>query len=142
MQTATSVTPSRLADKRLHFKWYSKQDVLSLTKVRRFETKLGERIQVCPPGVDPEQFLEQSTASYVLIGVPEDIGVKANQGMGGADTAWVPFLQNFLNIQSNDFLDGNEMLLLGHFDFGDIQYLIDHTAKGDSEKIDAYRHAV
>ena len=127
---------------RLHFKWCSKHDVLSLTKVRKFETKLGERVQACLPGQDPASFLQQSTARFVLIGIPEDIGVKANHGMGGADTAWVPFLQSFLNIQSNDFLDGEEILLMGHFDFGDMQYLIDHTAKGEDEKLEAYRHAV
>ncbi|MBP6591029.1 MAG: arginase family protein, partial [Chitinophagaceae bacterium] len=63
-------------------------------------------------------------------------------GIGGTDTLWIPFLQSFLNVQSNDFFDGNEVLLLGHFDFGDIQYLIDTTAKSDEERIEAYRHAV
>ena len=28
-----------------HFKFYSKEDILSLTKIRRFETKLGERVK-------------------------------------------------------------------------------------------------
>ena len=28
-----------------HFKFYSKEDILSLTRVRRFETRLGERVQ-------------------------------------------------------------------------------------------------
>jgi formiminoglutamase len=32
--------------------------------------------------------------------------------------------------------------VVGHFDFGDIQYLIDTTAKTEEEKIEAYRHAV
>jgi len=34
------------------------------------------------------------------------------------------------------FFDGNDVLLLGHFDFGDMQYLIDTTAKGDDERIE------
>ena len=29
-----------------HLKLYTKQDILSLTKLRRFETKLGERLQI------------------------------------------------------------------------------------------------
>ena len=129
-------------EKRIHFKWYCKQDVLSLTRLRQFETRIGERVQVAHPGQDPEEFLSKSSARFVLLGVPEDIGVRANLGVPGADTAWIPFLQSFLNMQSNDFLDGQELLLLGHFDFGDIQYLIDHTARGDQERMDAYRHAV
>src|SRR6186997_3634539 len=126
----------------LHLKIYSKQDVLSLTKLRRFETKLGERLQVISDQSSIEKSLASSPARFVLFGVPEDLGAKGNFGIGGADTLWIPFLQNFLNIQSNDFFDGGEVLLLGHFDFGDIQYLIDKTARGEEEKIEAYRHAV
>ena len=125
-----------------HFKFYNKQDVLSLTKVRRFETKLGEMVQVIRDKDDLETALKESISPYVLIGVPEDIGVRANGGVGGADTAWIPFLQSFLNIQSNDFFLGDEILLLGHFDFGDIQYVIDKNAQNEEEKLEAYRHAV
>jgi len=126
----------------LHLKIYNKQDVLSLTRIRRFETKLGERLQVIQDTGDIARSLATSTAKYVLFGVPEDLGAKGNYGIGGTDTLWIPFLQSFLNIQSNDFFDGAEVLLLGHFDFGDIQYLIDTTARTHEEKIEAYRHAV
>ena len=125
-----------------HFKIYTKQEILALTNLRKFETKLGERVQAAK---NPENILEaiQSTpAGYVLFGIPEDIGVKANESIGGADTAWFPFVREFLNIQSNNFLDGPEILVLGHFDFGDMQYLIDTTAKKEEEKLEAYRHAV
>ena len=124
-----------------HLKIYNKEDILSLTKLRKFETKLGERMEFISNN-DMGDSLKESKAKFVLVGIPEDIGIKANGSVGGADTVWLPFLQKFLNIQSNDFLDGGEILLLGHFDFGDIQYLIDTTAKGDEEKIEAYRHAV
>ncbi len=126
----------------VHFKFYNKQDVLSLTRVRRFETKLGEMIQVIDNSNNIEKSLNDTVSKYVLFGIPEDIGVRANGGLPGADTAWVPFLQSFLNIQSNDFLPGDELLLLGHFDFSDIQFLIDKNAQTDDEKIEAYRHAV
>ena len=124
-----------------HFKFYGKNDVGSLTKRRRFETKLGERIQFLKTGDWPE-VIQQSSAKYVLVGIPEDIGVQANQGTGGADTNWYPFLHAFLNIQSNDFCSGEDILLLGHFDFGDLKYLIESHAYNDQEKTDAYRHAV
>ena len=125
-----------------HFKFYTKEDILSLTKVRRFETKIGERISCIQPGGEWIEMLQQSNAQYVLIGIPEDIGVKANYGTGGADTVWLPFLTSFLNVQSNDFFTGDNVLLLGHFDFGDIKYLIENNAYGSDELIDAYRHAV
>jgi formiminoglutamase len=138
-QTKTLETANPLIP---HLKLYNKQDVLSLTKLRRFETKLGERIQVVLDHNELEKAIIGSAAKYVLFGVPEDLGAKGNYGIGGTDTLWIPFLQSFLNIQSNDFLDGNDILLAGHFDFGDIQYLIDKTAKSEEEKIEAYRHAV
>ena len=123
-----------------HFKFYTKEDILSITKIRRFETKLGERVQIIQPNGEWFEMLQYSKAKYVLLGIPEDIGVKANYGTGGTDTVWLPFLNAFLNIQSNDFLTGENILLLGHFDFGDIKYTIENNAYGQEELIDAYRH--
>jgi len=125
-----------------HLKVYNKQDLLTLTRLRRFETKLGERLRVVSNAQDLNRSLNESTAKYVIVGVPEDIGVKANLGIGGADTAWVSFLQSFLNIQSNDFLPGDNILLLGHFDFSDLCLVIEENAGSYEEKTEAYRHAV
>ena len=125
----------------VHFKRYRKSDLLQLTRIRRFETKIGERLQVAE-GADLAAALAASSAQYVLFGIPESIGVKANGGVGGTDTAWPSFLAAFLNTQSNDFLSGEEILLLGHFDFFDMERLIDNNALGADEKLEAYRHAV
>ncbi len=125
-----------------HFKFYSKEDILSLTKVRRFETRLGERVQFLKKEGEWPEVLQQSSAKYVVLGIPEDIGVKANYGIGGTDTAWLSFLSAFLNTQSNDFLTGENILMLGHFDFGDIKFLIENNAYNPDELIDAYRHAL
>lgn len=125
-----------------HFKSYTKQDVLSLVKIRRFETKLGERIQVLNDPTTIVDSLKSLTARYVIIGIPEDIGIQANFGTAGASTAWISFLHSFLNIQSNDFFEGSEVAVIGHFDFGDIQFVIDKNAHTEEEKIEAYRHAV
>lgn len=125
-----------------HFRFYSKPDVLSLTRVRRFETRVGERILSLPGSENWSNALEQSPAKYVIIGIPEDIGVKGNYGLGGADTCWHPFLHSFLNMQNNAFFDAGEVLLLGNFDFGDMKYLIENSARDSDEMIDAYRHAV
>ncbi len=125
-----------------HFKFYSKEDVLSLTSIRRFETKIGERIKIISATEEWIEELQHSAAKFVLLGIPEDIGVKANFGMGGADTAWLPFLSSFVNLQSNDFFTGEDVLMLGHFDFGDVKYLIENNAFNQDELIEAYRHAV
>lgn len=125
-----------------HFKWYNKQDILSLTQIRRFETKIGERVQVSTSPGEGAASLTSLPARFVVFGIPEDIGVQANYGTPGTGTLWLSFLQYFLNIQSNDFLVGEEIAIIGHFDFGDIQYLIDRNAQDTEEKVEAYRHAV
>lgn len=129
-------------DSMQHFKYYNKQDILYLTRIRRFETKLGEQVKLIGNSSQLESELKQPGIKYVLFGIPEDIGVRANAGIGGTDSAWISFLSAFLNTQSNDFLIGDQILVLGHFDFGDIKYLIEQNAHGQEEKIDAYRHAV
>ena len=121
---------------------YSKQDILTLTRVRKFETKVGERLTAADDPNDIEKSLRSSDAAYVIVGIPEDMGVKANYGVGGTDTAWISFLQAFLNIQSSDFIAGNNIMLLGHFDFNSIVALIEKNAHNYEERIDAYRHAV
>jgi formiminoglutamase len=124
-----------------HFKFYTKPDLLSLTRIRRFETKTGETIQVLGDDHTTEAFTKIDPR-YIVFGIPEDIGVQANEGMPGTGSAWLSFLHSFLNVQSNDFFNGDDVAVIGHFDFGDIQYLIDKNAHGFDEKLEAYRHAV
>lgn len=126
----------------VHFKIYTKQDILSLVKLRWFETKLGERVQVLADAGNVAKAVKNLKAKYVVVGIPEDIGVQANYGVAGTSTAWPSFLQSFLNIQSNDFLMGEEIAVIGHFDFDDVKHLIDKNAQDEEEKVEAYRHAV
>lgn len=121
---------------------YSKQDILSRTRLRKFETKLGERVLTAGDGGSLTERIGGTQAEYVVFGIPEDIGARANGSLGGTSTAWQPFLDCFLNIQSNDFLTGDNILVLGHFDFSEMQRLIETNAHGQEEKLEAYRHAV
>ncbi|MDQ6890384.1 MAG: arginase family protein [Bacteroidota bacterium] len=124
-----------------HFTTYNRTDILSITHKRKFETKLGEMAQTAN-GVEIEEAIAQTSAPYILIGVPEDIGVKANGGIGGTDSCWFSFLDSFLNIQSNDFLRGDQIFIAGHFDFSKVKNLINANAATVEEKMIAYRHAV
>ncbi len=135
-------TPRKDRNDMKHFRYYSKQDILNITKLRRYETKLGEMLKTLDHSGDIGSQIESSSAKFVLFGIPEDIGIRANFGTGGADSAWLPFLQSLVNVQSSDRLTGEEIILLGHFDFSDVDQLIDLNAKGQDERIDALRHAV
>jgi formiminoglutamase len=124
-----------------NFKRLDKKDLLMLTHTRKYETKLGE-IVLCDSTTDFEKAISETSAKYIVFGIPEDIGIKANLGKGGADSAWFPFLDSFLNIQSNDFLNGENIFIAGNFDFTGAQKLINVNAATDEEKIIAYRSYV
>lgn len=104
-----------------HFLFYKKENYLAFTKTRGGETKLGEKIQAISNEKKWQDELKKSSAKFVLIGIPEDIGVKANLGVGGTHSAWKSFLNSFFNVQHNSFLNGETVLLLGEFDFAEFQ---------------------
>jgi formiminoglutamase len=99
-----------------HLKIYNNEYISSLTRKRSGEKKLGESVQTIPD----LSVLKDTSSRFVLLGIPEDIGVRANYGRGGAHTAWQPALSNILNVQSNGFLKGDELLVLGHVDVDDL----------------------
>lgn len=100
------------------FRVYDALDISSIVKKREGETRFGEKVSSLPwDASDPLKLLKEQSARYVLIGLPEDIGVRANHGRGGSYSAWQPVLNTLLNVQSNSFLNGRELLVLGHFDF-------------------------
>lgn len=90
-------------------KIYTSDDILSFVNQRDGEVKLGEKVLFTSSLDD----LHKTTATFVLLGIPEDIGVRANLGTGGAQTAWVPTIKALLNMQSNSFFSGEELLILG-----------------------------
>ncbi len=60
-------------------KIYSEKDIASFIKKRAGETKFGEKISF----VETLDDLQNHSAKYVLWGIPEDIGVRANYGNPG-----------------------------------------------------------
>jgi formiminoglutamase len=100
-------------------KFYSNSDLQKITRKRSGETRLGNCVQYLD-STNIQDSLFKSSSKFVLLGLPEDIGVRANYGRGGAHTAWQPALNNILNMQSNTYLTGKELLVLGHIDFDDL----------------------
>ena len=69
-----------------------------------------------PKDTDPISFLMLSEAKFVLFGIPEDIGVRANFGRPGAASAWKSAIKSIANIQHNRFSKGNQIIILGTLD--------------------------
>jgi formiminoglutamase len=99
---------------------YNQNIINELTRKRANETKIGETVSVINNTDNWKEELKTASAKFVLIGIPEDIGVRANYGRGGAHTAWKPTLDSFLNQQHNYFLDGSNCLVLGHVQVEDL----------------------
>ena len=94
-------------------KFYSNNDISSLISVRENETKLGEKLTF----VSSVEELKSQPSSFVILGIPESVGAKANYGKAGAENAWSTFLKSFANVQHNHFISTKNIILLGEFQF-------------------------
>lgn len=104
-----------------YFNFYKAEHHLVFTKIRPGETKLGQVIAAIKNEKRWKDELSKSSARFVIIGIPEHIGVKANLGTEGTVSAWNAFLNSFLSIQQNSFFRVEDMLLLGNFDFSELE---------------------
>lgn len=110
-----------------YFNRYSSETLEGYINPRSNETRLGQKVSA---EINP-------TSRFALIGIPESVGVRANGGIGGTETAWENFLQTFLNIQSTPQLSGEEIVLYGSFNFSDLGKTDDvEILRKEVEKID------
>ena len=99
-------------------------DLAKVTNHRSGEVKFGEKMITMPKGNNVIDFLKSTDAKYVLIGIPEDIGVRANYGRPGAASAWQSAIASIANIQHNKFCKGSNLLVLGTLDFSNEMTLV------------------
>jgi formiminoglutamase len=93
-------------------KTYTKQYIESFVSKRAGEVKFGEKTQV----FSSWEALQNSTVKYVLLGIPEDIGVRANYGKEGTSSAWHSCLKILCNIQENHLTQPENVVILGEID--------------------------
>ncbi|MDD3005015.1 formimidoylglutamase [Flavobacterium sp.] len=91
-------------------------DLAKITNHRSGEIKFGEKMLTIPKNENPDTYLQTCEAKYVLLGIPEDIGVRANLGRPGTRSAWQNALKSIANLQHNRFCKGNRILILGEID--------------------------
>ncbi len=121
-----------------HFKIYAQSDIDIEISIRDGEEKLGQYVQVYRDCNESSEVaitidgLKNSSAKFVLLGIPEDIGVRANLGLPGTKTAWRVALKSLLNTQHNSFLKGEDILVLGHFEINEPN---DQTVLGLRSKV-------
>ncbi len=97
-------------------KRFTFDDLSQIVQQNKGEIKFGERVQLLINPTDWATELKSSPSKYVLLGIPEDIGVRANTGKSGARSIWQHTLNNLLNLQHNRFCKGYSLLVLGYLD--------------------------
>ena len=81
------------------------------------ESKFGEHINLITSTTNIYESIKNLDVEYVILGLPEDVGVFANYGKSGTSTAWGATIKILLNIQSNVNTFANKVLILGHLNF-------------------------
>ena len=94
---------------------FSITDLAKITNHRSGEIKFGEKMFTIPKGENWITFMQNCEANFVLVGIPEDVGVRANYGRPGAASAWKSTISSIANIQHNRFCKGTQILVLGTF---------------------------
>ncbi|WP_298533966.1 formimidoylglutamase [uncultured Algibacter sp.] len=88
-----------------------------LLNKRSGESKFGQHVQTLTSISNIYEQLQNLDVTYVILGLPEDLGVFANHGKKGASKTWDITLNILLNIQSNTYTKAEQVLILGHLDF-------------------------
>jgi formiminoglutamase len=91
-------------------------DLAKVTNHRSGEVKFGEKMLTIPKGENCMTFLKNCEAKYALLGIPEDVGIRANFGRPGAASAWQSAISSIANIQHNRFCKGSQIVVLGRID--------------------------
>lgn len=101
----------------MNFNLFTQQQLEQYTNHRIGEVKLGE--QITP--IQHLKDLQHRNEQFVILGIPENIGIKANYGASDAHLTWNEFLKSFLNIQANQHNHPEEVIVLGEFNTAELQ---------------------
>lgn len=119
-----------------HFVYFDKKQLESLVSIREGETKFGEKISIKNQDTSLEEFLNQTPALFIIYGIKESIGVAANFGRTGTESAFEIAIKNLCNIQHNKLCKGSWVSILGAFDFHDLQQdTTNHSIESLREKV-------
>ena len=99
------------------FNIFTPQKLKNFTKIRSGEVKLGESIN----SLNSIDELQNRDEQFVVLGIPENIGIRANYGASNAHLMWEEFLKAFLNIQSNKHNHPEDVIILGEFNTASLQ---------------------
>lgn len=109
------------------FRIYNFRTIEKLIAARDGETKFGQKV-LFAENLDK---LQDLPARYVIFGIPEDIGVRANSGKAGTSQAWRVTLQSLLNIQANKYARPENLILLGEVNCDEAMKMASYIGEDD-----------
>ena len=101
----------------VQLKLFTENNLKAVLQKRSKETKLGQSIKTLSSFNTIYDSMLKTDVQYVLLGIKEDIGVIANNGISGAYKAWDTAINYLLNCQDTVFVSGEKLLVLGHLEF-------------------------
>ena len=116
---------------------FKSSDRKKIVNTRVGESKFGEHIKLLTDSCNIYEQLLKLDVEYVIFGIPEDIGVFANQGNVGTSSAYNGVIKVLLNTQNNEFNNGDKVALLGYLDFSIEQrqmLVLDQSKTNDLKK--------
>ena len=107
----------------------NQEELNAFTGTRAGELRLGQTVRLVEGSL--QTTLSDPNIKVVILGIPEDIGPRANMGLAGAEECWNRALHTFLNVQDNAFLKGNSICIAGAVRCEDLQ--------SESNKLNAHK---
>lgn len=106
-----------------------------ITVKRPGEPRLGEALSL----ITSKKDLHTSKARYLIVGIPEDIGIRANGGRPGAAKTWDAFLKHFCSLPVSKNSPLAQVALLGSIECNDLMaesLTLDWRDKNDQNTFD------
>lgn len=104
----------------VQLKLFTKNNLKVVLNKRSKETKLGQSIKTLSSFNTIYESIVKMDVKYVILGIKEDIGVIANNGLPGTYKSWDTTIKYLLNCQDNVFTSTNKLLILGHLEFPEL----------------------
>ncbi|MDD2528872.1 MAG: arginase family protein [Lentimicrobiaceae bacterium] len=95
--------------------FFNKETIKGLISLREGEERLGETLHISQDGQ-----ISEFPGQFVILGISEDIGIRANHGLAGAASAYRSFVKSFVNVHNTSKFNGDQFLLLGQIPTDDL----------------------
>ena len=114
-----------------HLTYFDMDQLKAILSERSGEDKLGTHFELISPSASLETSLTVSEARFVLFGIPEDLGVRANFGNRGAQSTWEIVRNSLCNLPFVESSFPKNIVLLGNISTSALYNRVDESTSVD-----------